>query len=96
MAAVRPEHDDAFWAALAARPWRRVKWRAGEAAPEAGPSEAVCAAYGTPIHRPGTYYLRPAYTDGTAWLCQQAYEEMVRRTAGRRASRRYGRRASEE
>jgi hypothetical protein len=96
MAGVRPEHDDAFWEALAARPWRRVKWRAGEVAPEAGASEAVCAAYGTPIHRPGTYYLRPAYTDGAAWLCQQAYDEMVRRTEGQRASRRYSRRAPEE
>jgi len=50
----------------------------------------VCVAYGTPIHRAGTYYVRPAYTDGSDWLCQQAYDEMIRRTAGRRASRRSG------
>jgi len=82
MPSVRPAHDDAFWEALAARPWRRVKWRAGEGAPE-----ATCLAYGTPIHRAGTYYLRPAYTDGEAWLSQQAYDEMIRRTQRRRASR---------
>lgn len=82
MPSVRPAHDDAFWEALAQRPWRRVRWRAGDDAPE-----GVCAAYGTPLHRRGTYYLRPAYTDGEAWLCQQAYDEMIRRTQRRRASR---------
>jgi hypothetical protein len=86
MSSARPAHDDAFWEALARRPWRRVKWRAHEAPPEAA-ATAVCAAYGTPLHRAGTYYLRPAYTDGEVWLCQQAYEEMVRRTQRRRASR---------
>ena len=40
---------------------------------------ARCAAYGTPIHRAGTYYRRPAYTDGERWLCQQAHDELVRR-----------------
>lgn len=86
-AAMRIERDDAFWQALAERPWRRVKWRrtTGETSTE------VCAAYGTPIHRAGTYYLRPAYTDGEQWLSQRAYEEMVRRTQGRRPSRRYSR-----
>ncbi|HLT45737.1 MAG TPA: hypothetical protein VK002_00790, partial [Rubricoccaceae bacterium] len=82
MPSALPEHDDAFWEALARRPWRRVKWRATADAPE-----AVCVAFGTPIHRPGTYYLRPAYTDGEAWLSQQAYDEMIRRTRRRRASR---------
>lgn len=82
MSSVRPDHDDAFWAALAERPWQRVRWRRGEKAPS-----ATCLAYGSPIHRAGTYYLRPAYTDGEAWLCQQAYDEMIRRTRGTRASR---------
>ncbi len=83
-----PLRDDAFWEALAARPWRRVKWRRAADAP----ADGVCAAYGTPIHRRGTYYLRPAYTDGERWLSQRAYEEMVRRTRGDGPSRRYGRR----
>ena len=85
MANVRPEHDQAFWEALAQRPWRRVKWRRGDE----GPASATCIAYGTPIHRTGTYYVRPAYTDGADWLSQQAYDEMVRRTLHRRATRRY-------
>ena len=89
MASVRPAHDGAFWEALAARDWRRVRWRRARS-PEAPPEGAVCAAYATPIHRRGTYYVRPAYTDGADWLCQQAYDEMVRRTGGRRASRRSG------
>ncbi len=81
------DRDDAFWEALAARPWRRVKWRRADT--EAG--LARCVAYDRPIHRTGTYYVRPAYTDGEVWLCQQAYDEMVRRTEGRRPSRRYSR-----
>ena len=93
MAGVRPDHDDAFWAELASRPWHRVRWRLGAAgtAAEAPPSEALpsegrCAAFGTPLHRAGTYYRRPVYTDGTRWLSQQGFDEMRRRT-GRRASR---------
>ncbi len=85
MPSVRPAHDDAFWAALAAREWRRVRWRRHRS-----PDGAACLAYGTPIHRRGTYYVRPAYTDGVDWLSQQAYDEMIRRTGGRRASRRSG------
>ena len=84
---MRLDRDDAFWEALAERSWRRVKWRRSNGEP---PSER-CIAYDRPIHRKGTYYLRPAYTDGDVWLCQQAYEEMVRRTEGRRPSRRYSR-----
>lgn len=83
-----PGADQAFWESLAARTWRRVKWRRSGGRP---PAE-TCAAYGTPIHREGTYYLRPAYTDGHVWLSQRGYEEMVRRTTGGRASRRYSRR----
>ncbi|MEM9997747.1 MAG: hypothetical protein AAF809_08605 [Bacteroidota bacterium] len=82
---VRPAHDDAFWAALASRDWQRSR---------TAPSDAVCLAFGTPIHRQGTYYRRPAYTDGTAWLSQQAYDTMVRRTRGERASRARRRRGS--
>ena len=81
------DRDDAFWEALAARPWRRVKWRRADAEVEL----ARCVAYDRPIHRRGTYYVRPAYTDGEVWLCQQAYEEMMYRTAGNRPSRRYSR-----
>lgn len=83
MPSVRPAHDDAFWEALAARAWRRVRWRRGEA-----PTDAVCVAFGLPLHRAGTYYVRPAYTDGVDWLSQQGYDEMVHRTTGERASRR--------
>lgn len=90
MPSVRPTHGDAFWEALATRPWRRVRWR--RAAPDAPPADAVCVAFGLPIHRAGTYYVRPAYTDGTAWLSQQGYDEMIRRTTGGRAPRRTGRR----
>lgn len=88
MSGIRPDHNDAFWEALAEREWRRVKWRRSRT-PDAPPEGARCLAYDTPIHRAGTYYVRPAYTDGTDWLCQQAYDEMIRRTEGRRASRRY-------
>ena len=84
MSTVRPIHDDAFWTALADARWRRVRWRAGGAGP---PGDARCAAFDLPLHRAGTYYRRPAYTDGQRWLSQQAYDEMVRRTARRRASR---------
>jgi hypothetical protein len=77
----------ADWENLAARPWRRVKWRRTTGEP---PSE-VCAVYGTPIHRSGTYYLRPAYTDGELWLSQRAYEEMMRYMKGEAPSRRYSR-----
>lgn len=84
MPSVRPAHDDAFWAALAARPWRRVRWRRDEAAP----GDALCVAFGLPIHRTGTYYRRPAYTDGDVWLSQQGYDEMIRQTGGGRATRR--------
>ncbi|MEM6783767.1 MAG: hypothetical protein AAF624_08540 [Bacteroidota bacterium] len=78
---VRPDRDDAFWAALAARDWRRSR---------TAPPGTVCVAFGSPIHRRGTYYRRPAYTDGTAWLSQQAYDVMQRRrrgTSGSRATR---------
>ena len=90
MASVRPVHDDAFWEALAARPWRRVRWRRSTG--DAPLADARCVAFGLPIHRAGTYYVRPAYTDGAAWLSQQGYDEMVRRTQGERAARRSGRR----
>lgn len=86
------DHDDDFWEALAQRSWRRVKWRRADGEL---PSER-CVAYDLPIHRSGTYYLRPAYTDGTVWLCQQAYDEMIRRTASRKPSRRYSRPPGDE
>ncbi|MEL7360759.1 MAG: hypothetical protein AAFN13_01690 [Bacteroidota bacterium] len=75
---VRPDHDDAFWNALAKRDWRRSR---------TAPLGAICLAFGLPIQRTGTYYRRPAYTDGTAWLSQQAYDTMMRRTRGERGSR---------
>ena len=80
---VRPEHDAAFWAGLAAREWRRVRWRVGVVDV---PAEAVCVAFGTPLHRAGTYYRRPVYTDGTVWLSQPGFDEMARR-AGRPLTR---------
>lgn len=85
------DRDDAFWDDLAARSWRRVKWRRADA--EAG--LARCIAYDRPIHRAGTYYVRPAYTDGERWLSQQAYDEMIRRSLSRRASRQTSSRTSE-
>lgn len=75
MPSVRPPVSEAVWADLASRSWRRVRWRAGLG------EDAVCAAYGTPIHREGTYYRRPAYTDGAVWLSQQAHDELRRRSA---------------
>ncbi len=81
------DRDDAFWEALAECPWRRAKWHRSDGTP----ATERCAVYGTPLHRLGTYYLRPAYTDGERWLSQRAYEEMVRRTTGDRPSRRYSR-----
>ncbi len=88
---MRLERDDAFWASLAGRTWHRVKWHRTDGAR----STERCAAYDTPLHRRGTYYLRPAYTDGEVWLCQRAYEELVRRTGGR-PSRRYSKPPSGE
>ena len=60
------------WASLAQKPWVRMKWR------EMPAQSTVCCVFGTPIHRKGTYYLRPAYFDGTLWMSQQAYKEMCR------------------
>ena len=87
----RPDPGEAVWADLARSRWRRVRWRRSRT-PEAPPELAVCAAYGTPIHRAGTYYVRPAYTDGHRWLSQQGYDALIRRTQSRRASRRSGER----
>ena len=85
---VRPEHDAAFWADLAAREWRRVRWRVGVAGVPGWPSgDARCVAFDLPLHRAGTYYRRPAYTDGAVWLSQPGHDEMTRR-AGRAPSRR--------
>ncbi len=83
MSSVRAEHDDAFWLALVERPWKRMKWHRTDGSPQS----ETCFAYGISLHRKGTYYLRPAYTDGELWLCQQAYDEMIEQTEGHRASR---------
>ena len=91
MRSARPDPGDAVWDDLARRRWRRIRWRR-ERTPEAPPEGAVCAAFGTPIHRTGTYYVRPAYTDGEIWLSQQGYDALIRRTRQRRASRRSGER----
>ena len=84
MPAARPGPDDAVWDNLGRARWRRVRWRKG-----LGADDAVCAAYGTPLHRDGTYYRRPVYTDGARWLSQQAYDELIRRE-GARATRQSG------
>lgn len=78
-----PVHDDAFWEDLGKRTWKRVHWRRSTG------SEKIpaCAVRGTPIHRKGTYYVRPAYTDGELWLSQQGFDELKRWTSGRRATR---------
>ena len=86
----RPDPGDAVWDALSESRWRRVRWRQG-----LGPPDAVCAAFGTPLHRDGTYYRRPVYTDGARWLSQQAYDALVRRQGGRRATRQSGARPRE-
>lgn len=78
-----PEHDDAFWESLAQRNWTRTRWKKSDDSQDM----EKCYVYGTPIHRKGTYYRRPAYTDGDVWICQQAYDEMILRTTGERASR---------
>ena len=87
----RRDPGDHVWDDLASREWRRVRWRRART-PEAPPEGATCAAFGSPIHRKGTYYVRPAYTDGTLWLSQQGYDALIRRTRGQRASRRSGER----
>ena len=84
MSSVRPEHSSEFWETLAQARWRRVRWR------REAEETAVCVAFGTPIHRRGTYYVRPAYTDGQRWLSQQGYDAMIRHTRGTRAARRTG------
>ena len=83
MSSPLPEYDDTFWEELARRPWKRKRWHRTDGSVES----ETCFVYGTPIHRKGTYYLRPAYTDGDVWICQQAYDEMIARTTGERASR---------
>ncbi|MEM6328540.1 MAG: hypothetical protein AAF791_15600 [Bacteroidota bacterium] len=90
MPSVRPDPPEEVWDDLARRRWRRVRWRKGDAA-----EMATCALFGTPIHRRGTYYVRPAYTDGERWLSQQGYDALMRRTQNRRASRRSGERPGE-
>ena len=100
MPGARRDPGEAVWADLARRSWRRVRWRRAPAAPArasggAPPEDAVCAAFGTPIHRVGTYYVRPAYTDGELWLSQQGYDALIRRTRHQRASRRSGERPEE-
>ncbi|MEM1054067.1 MAG: hypothetical protein AAGI52_00970 [Bacteroidota bacterium] len=83
----RSEPSDEAWEDLARRRWRRRRWRKGEDG-----ALAVCAVFGTPLHRAGTYYVRSAYTDGDLWLSQQGYDALIRRTRGQRASRRSGER----
>ncbi len=83
MPSVRPEHEEAFWIALAGRQWKRVRWHRSDGSVES----ETCIAFGSPLHRKGTYYLRPVYTDGKTYLCQQAYDEMIERVQGHRASR---------
>ena len=83
MSSVRPEHDQAFWEELADRSWHRARWHRTDGSPVS----ETCFAFGKPLHRKGTYYLRPVYTDGEIWLCQQAYDEMIERVEGHRASR---------
>ena len=87
--AARPDPGDAVWADLAARAWHRARWRGGlpGAPSNEVPADARCAAFGTPLHRAGTYYRRPVYTDGAVWLSQPAFDEMQRR-AGRPLTRR--------
>ena len=90
MSDARHEPTEDVWDDLARRRWRRTRWRRGDAA-----EMATCAAFGTPINRAGTYYVRPAYTDGELWLSQQGYDALIRRTRGQRASRRSGERPQE-
>ena len=91
MRSARQDPGEAVWRDLASRDWRRIRWRRART-PLAPPEGAVCAAFGTPIHRAGTYYVRPAYTDGALWLSQQGYDALIRRTHRARASRRSGER----
>lgn len=62
-----------------------MKWRSSK---DGG---SHCLNCGLPIHRTGTYYVRPAYFDGTAWLCQRCYKTM-RRHLGLGRDNRYGKR----
>jgi hypothetical protein len=79
-----PPHDEAFWIELSEATWRRVRLHS---------ADARCAVFGTEIHRQGSYYVRPAYTDGVRWLSQRGYEALQHRIAGPGApARRYGRR----
>lgn len=78
-----PRHDDAFWADLAGARWRRVRLRK---------ADAICEVYGVPIHRAGSYYVRPAYTDGRRWLSDRGYAALRRRLGAGEPARRYGRR----
>ncbi|MBL7980016.1 MAG: hypothetical protein JNN12_16885 [Bacteroidetes Order II. Incertae sedis bacterium] len=79
-----PEAIEPDWETLAQANWHRKKWRRSEA------SCSICCVYGTPIHYEGTYYLRPAYTDGQRWMSARAYREMCYRV-GQHFSNRYGR-----
>lgn len=81
--------SDEVWASLYESKWRRRKWRQ-----EQSDEIATCCIYGTPIHREGTYYLRPAYTDGIRWLSAQAFRDW-QKWMGKRADNRYSRKNTE-
>ena len=72
-----------------ARKWRRRRWRKGD-------KEAVqrCRDCGSTLNRIDTYYVRPAYTDGDAWLCSGCFDRMTDRENAAR-DHRYGRRRQE-
>jgi hypothetical protein len=59
------------WIALSKRNWKRKRGR------NVNDEIQLCCVFGTPIHRLGTYYVRPAYTDGELWMCKKAYQKML-------------------
>lgn len=56
------------------RTFRRTKWRRNEGEKNL----ARCMVCGLPIHRTGTYYVRPAYTDGIRWICSRDFRRLRR------------------
>jgi len=72
---------------LSKRSWRRKRWRKRRGEPV-----AHCVSCGAYLNRKDSYYVRPAYTDGSVWLCSGCYDRMTE-TAHIEKDHRYGRRS---
>lgn len=73
------------WAEIAEKTWIRRRWRS------INTEQDHCFVCEAPFNRPDTYYVRPAYTDGSRWMCASCFDEMTD-ALGDGLDHRYGRR----